>query len=349
VAELTEGTAPGATAPALAVSGLPLSPYLRWHTALLRHDAATVQRLRDSLPQLGPRNLRTIAIAAQRAGTGLDDARQAVRQLGARATGVADRVQAALAAHALALNEGRLRVAAEATEQLVELQPGAHAHLRLQVLDALYGDADTVAANAAAAALWRSVPAPSAAEPNLRAVQLADACVLAQWRLRSNDTTGVRAIIHRLRAEPLNDRAVSLPVSTAPLACAELLDAAFAMAVGRPDARAAVARLDSLAFTAGVSGDASTYAPLLVARLHERLGDFAAALAAVRRREESVGWPRYLAAALRDEGRYAALAGAPPDARAAFRKYLLLRAAPDPELRSQVEEVRRAFAALPGG
>jgi hypothetical protein len=109
-----------------------------------------------------------------------------------------------------------------------------------------------------------------------------------------------------------------------------------------------VARLDSLAFTAGVAGDASTYAPILVARLHERLGDFAGALNAVRRREELVGWPRYLATALRDEGRYAALAGTPADARVAFRKYLALRDAADPELRGQVEEVRRELAGLPG-
>lgn len=344
---------PGAAAPAAgtaaqrADSELPLSPYLRWHAALRRHDAATLQRLRDALPQLGPRNLRTIAIAAQRAGAGLEDARQAVRQLRARATRAADRVQAALAAHALARNEGRLRAADEATDQLAELQPSAHAHLRLRVLDALYGDGDTLAANAAATALRRAVVANGAAEPNARAVQLADACVLAQWRLHGNDTTGVHGILQRLRAEPVNDRAVSLPVATAPLACAELVDAALAVATGRAGARDAVARLDSLAFTSGVAGDASTYAPILIARLHERLGDVTAALNAVRRRDELVGWPRYLATAMREEGRYAALAGATADARVAYRKFLALRDAPDPELRSQVEDVRRALAALP--
>ncbi|MGH6691484.1 MAG: hypothetical protein ACREF4_12500, partial [Gammaproteobacteria bacterium] len=109
-----------------------------------------------------------------------------------------------------------------------------------------------------------------------------------------------------------------------------------------------VARLDSLAFTPGVSGDAIAYAHLLVARLHDRLGNPRAALAAVRRRDELVGWPRYLAAAWRDEGRYAALAGVANEARPSLTRYLALRTNPDAGLRNQVEEVRRTLAGTAG-
>jgi hypothetical protein len=64
-------------------------------------------------------------------------------------------------------------------------------------------------------------------------------------------------------------------------------------------------------------------------------------LAAVRRHTRDVGWPRYLATAWHDEGRYAMAAGATAEAREAFRRYLLLRSQPDPELRDRVDSVRR--------
>jgi hypothetical protein len=120
----------------------------------------------------------------------------------------------------------------------------------------------------------------------------------------------------------------------------------LAVELRTPTAGRAVARLDSLAFTVGTSGDGIAFVPLLIARLHGRLGDSRAALEALRRRDDFAGWPRYLAPTLREEGRYAALAGANDDARRAFRRYLALRSDPDPELREQVEVVRGELAAL---
>jgi hypothetical protein len=135
-------------------------------------------------------------------------------------------------------------------------------------------------------------------------------------------------------------------VAAAGPACALLLEAAAAVEARAPEAPTLVARLDSLALTAAAAGDAVTYAPILHARLHGRLGDPARALAAVRRRAGAVAWPRYHAAALRDEARYATLAGDAAGARAAHLRFLALRAAPDPELRPQVEAVRAALASL---
>jgi hypothetical protein len=125
------------------------------------------------------------------------------------------------------------------------------------------------------------------------------------------------------------------------VACASLLQAWLAVTLMEPGAGAAVARLDSLAFTAAPSGDAIMYAPVLIARLHERLGDPRAALAAVRRRASESGWPRYLTTAWNEEGRYALAVEATDEAREAFRRSLMVRSQPDPELRDEVERVRR--------
>jgi hypothetical protein len=123
------------------------------------------------------------------------------------------------------------------------------------------------------------------------------------------------------------------------------------MAVGlrRPDAAMLVSRLDSLAFTAPAAGDASAYAPILLGRLHAQLGDVGAALASVRRRSYMVGWPWYLATALREEGRYAAGAGDRTGARSAYERYLVLRADTDSVLAADVRGARLALDSLRAG
>ena len=120
----------------------------------------------------------------------------------------------------------------------------------------------------------------------------------------------------------------------------------MAVRLRRPDAATRVSRLDALALTAPVAGDASAYAPVLLARLHAELGDVRAALAAVRRRPYMAGWPRYLATALREEGRYAAGAGDAAGARSAYTRYLMLRADADSVLAADVQRTRLALDAL---
>jgi tetratricopeptide (TPR) repeat protein len=330
----------------VADSALPLAPFLQWRLAVSRVDS-TAGGPRRALSELGSRNLRAIALAAQHHAVGLADARRAVQLLRARAGRPAERVDAALAEHALALNEGRRRDALAATDRLAEIQPGSRAHLRLRVLDVLYGDGDPRAAAAAATALEQSASGRPAADLAARAVQHADACVLAQWRLHHGDTAGVDRAIGLLRAEPLRFAAIAPPVAAGGPACAALLEAALAVELRHPDAGAAVSRLDSLAFTPAVSADAITYAPLLIARLHARLGNPRAAFEALRRRDPIAGWPRYLATSWREEARYANLAGIPEEGRAALARYVALRANPDPQLRGQVNAIRRGPGRAP--
>jgi hypothetical protein len=84
---------------------------------------------------------------------------------------------------------------------------------------------------------------------------------------------------------------------------------------------------------------------VLVARLHAQLGDPRAAYEAVRRRAYMAGWAPYQATALREEARYAALAGLPDSARTALAQFAALRADPDASLQAQTDEARRALDA----
>lgn len=244
----------------------------------------------------------------------LDDPDEAWRTLERRAgaaTEPAERIEVTLAQHDVALNAGRADRAAEAITRLRRLQPGPRAWQRLRVLDGLYGDADSAGAAFAARALADAVGKAPVVGTSTSEGWLADACVLAQWRLRRGDTTQVRATIARLRG--WTRRLSSTVVTATPMACAELLEASHAVVTRQADARARVARLDSLAFTAQVAGDASHYAPIVLARLHERLGDLSAAQRALRRAQPIVDWPRYRAAAARNERALAERAPSRPE------------------------------------
>ncbi|MBV9880090.1 MAG: hypothetical protein JO180_06310, partial [Gemmatirosa sp.] len=190
-------------------------------------------------------------------------------------------------------------------------QPGSRAHLRLRLLDALYADGDTTAAVAAADALARIVDAPAERRPEARALQLADMCALAQWRVaRLRNARVDAATVARVRSAAATLRSAALPrtvvpVEVTPPACAELLEAMLAVAVRAPDAMQRVEALDALMLTGPAIGDARTYANLVVARLYERLGDPRRALVAVRQRAYLRGWPRYLAASRVEEARLA--------------------------------------------
>jgi DNA-binding SARP family transcriptional activator/tetratricopeptide (TPR) repeat protein len=228
-----------------------------------------------------------------------EEAWHALEQSSRRATDASERVDLALAQHDVALGAGRTDRVAESIARIRRLLPGPRAWLRLRVLDGLYGDADSTVAVAAAEALDDAVGDAPKVGASTSEGWLADACVLAQWRLERGDTTQVRATIARLRG--WTRRLTTTAVTATPTACAELLETSHAVIVRQPDARARLARLDSLAFTTQVAGDAAAYAPIVVARLYERLGDVPSALRALRRAQPILGWPRYGAAAARYE------------------------------------------------
>jgi DNA-binding SARP family transcriptional activator len=315
----------------------PLAPFLRWRVAVARDGKSAPRRV--DLAELGPTSLRAVAMASQFDVVALDDGARALRLLRthARPRPSAD---LALAEHSMALNQGRVREAQEATRRLASA--GAdRPELRLRVLDAIYGDADSAAARNAAETLTEIQRAAGERRPS--AYRAADLCVIAQWELNVGNAGAAAVLARELRAE---EYAPGATVWASPRACADLLDAAVAVATGRPDANARVAALDSLAFTVETSGDAAAYAPLWIARMHERLGDNEPALQALRRRPYMSDWPRYLAPMLREEGRLAESLGDVSGALEAYGAYLKLRSAPESALRAEADEIRATVARL---
>jgi len=250
---------------------------------------------------------RAVAMADLWNAHSLAAAADAIAILRTSAATNAEAVDAVLAEHSLALNEGRPTDAFASTRRLHELRPDSHAYLRLRVLDALYGDGDSVAAVAAAADLQHTIDAAFDGFPLERRRRVADGCVVGQWRLAHGDTAGVRRIMDLL--DSYGTRRDPPPVNTPPEACGKLLEVALAVATSRSDALARLDHVDSLMFTSAVAGNAAGYAHLLIARLYRELGHPDRALAAIRKRDYMVGWAAYLATTWQEERRLADAVG----------------------------------------
>jgi DNA-binding SARP family transcriptional activator/TolB-like protein len=323
----------------------PFAPFLRWRIALARGDTTELRRARSSLRRLDPFNLRAMAQASQFDGVGIADGANALAILGAQAPRRVDRLNLLLAQHSLAVQQGRPQAALDVTVRLGALQLDSHAHLRLRVLDALYAEGDSAAAAGAARELGWLTSGGLAAAAFTSDTRLADLCVLSQWRVAGGDTAGMEIAIDALRRAGATIRHLP-PVSAAPAACAELLDGSLVVLKRRRDALTRMERLDSLALTSQTAGDAITYAPILIARLYERLGEPRRALQAIRKRSYMSSWPRYLATAWREEGRLAQLVGDHAGAREAYESYLAFRASPEDKVVRQVEQVQQLLATL---
>ena len=284
-----------------------LAPFLRWRAAVAHHDTTEQLAVRDDLASLNSENLRAIAMASQFDAVGLEDGMRAIDLLAARATNAAERVDATLAAHSLALNTGNTAEALAQTTRLRDLRPDSHAYLRLRVLDALYAAGDTTAARVAATELAAPVDSLFRDFPLLRTRVAADACVLAQWRLAHRDTAEVRAIISLLRARDVGR--ADQPIAAAPAICGDLVEAQIATLAKRREAAALVDRLDGLVLTSAVAGNLSQYANIAISRMYIELGNPRRALTAIRKRDYMSGWPAYLGTVWRDELRLARLVG----------------------------------------
>lgn len=125
-----------------------------------------------------------------------------------------------------------------------------------------------------------------------------------------------------------------------------LLDAQLAARDRRPDALTRLSTLDSVLQRGPTWGEFEALGNILAARLWQERRDPVRALAAVRRRVPGLGIPAVYANSLRDEGRYAALAGDREGAIRAYRHYLALRSDAEPRLQPQVDAVRAELAAL---
>jgi hypothetical protein len=307
--------------------------YYGWLIAQSLGDTAALGRLRARFDRMDSFNRTSILNQFWREAAAADfDRVMAIERRGATSPAELGRL-VFRRLRVLLLNAGRpqaWRAELEAVRDVADLAPSVP---ELEILDALYWGGDTAAGERAARQL-----APGAADgwaregvaPN---VSDARACALAQWDLRAGRPETARRVGRGLRGVE----------RTSAVTCAALLEAVLAAADGRPDAPAALERLDSLMR----EGLPPAYGNLVVARLREARGDVAGGLAAARRApRNSPGL--YLSTHLLEEGRLAALAGDRAGAVRAYEEYLALRFNPEPGTAAEVEWVRGELARLGG-
>lgn len=321
-----------------------LTQYMQWRVALARRDQYSLGRARMHINKWERESLRALIMTSLSDALAVEDGERAARISLTRATRPSDQWDALLAQHALSLNQGRPDRAREMTAELEHRFPETRAHLRLRILDALYSEGDSALAEAAVRALTRIVDAPLASTPEVQSLQLADACVVEQWRIAHHQTTNTNRAITILRGAGHLRSLVA--VATPPLVCAAILEAALAVEMKHPDARMRVAAVDSLTLSGPAVSDAGTYAHILVGRLYRRLGESRLALEALHRRSYMTGWPRYLATARHEAGRLAELLGEHSIAATSFEQYLALRPQPEPRVVRQVEAVKQSLGAI---
>jgi hypothetical protein len=300
-------------------------------------------------------------------GNRMEDAESAAVAIRAKAGRSSDWQRSKTYLHAFEINRGHPAKALGDTARADEDEYAPHTALYERVLDAMYGDGDSVNGGQAVRELARMAGRPASAGTDARAVAQTDLCVVTLWRLSHGESGGATQAISRLRSRGTGDSPASL---TSNKVCAMLLEAKLTAASGAVGAAAALDRLDTL-MRSGPGGSRNgppvafnlspayvrsmvgispcgfeDFANLEVARLRERQGNLQAALSAVRRRSYAYHLTDYLAAHLREEGRLAALTGDSSGAVRAYRHYLALRSDPEPALRPMVDAVRGELAKL---
>jgi tRNA A-37 threonylcarbamoyl transferase component Bud32/tetratricopeptide (TPR) repeat protein len=211
------------------------------------------------------------------------------------------------------------------------------------VLQALFSDADSTEAAKLAANMPRTFSRPT---PETRWQKIVEDYALAQYDLTYGKSKAARDAVRAWKnSRTAQDTALVLVLADGH---ALSLDAQLAARDHRRDALARVSELDSLLRAAPTYGVfLEPHGNIIAARLWHERGENGRALASIRRRVPGLGplRPIYITY-LRDEGRYAALAGDRAGAIRAYRHYLTIRSDPGPTVRPKVEEVRAELAAL---
>jgi tetratricopeptide (TPR) repeat protein len=305
--------------------------YVRWRLASLTGDDEGLRELRGRLSGLDRDVLARVRLMAQLDGRTLEDADRANDLIIARAGSALERQVALHSARQLALNRGRPSEAVRIGDAKRQLEPNDDLRRGFAIRDGLFWEGDTVTAGEAARAFETLLARqPQAPLTDRRSSYIRFSAAL--WRLSHGDTSHVSEDIRSLRRSPTGRDPQS-----------QLLDALLASVVDRPDADAALQRLDSLASLG--FGPAPHVINLVSARIHERRGDLAGALAAVRRGQ----WlfpPENLSTYLREEGRLALLTGDTRSAIRAWTHYLALRSEPESSVRPEVDRTRAQLARI---
>lgn len=325
---------------------------LALRVAAVRSDAAALAGARERMSQVSNDALRRTSLTSLYYGLHLSDGVRANELRRARSaasvagggTGSAMRLDVLLAQHAFALNGGSSQQALEAARALQDEPASDGAHLRLQVLDAIYSDGDSAAAGEAVERLEQRTAGALGASTDERSVRLADICVLEQWRIWHGDFSTTESSI-RMLSRPEATR-FTAPVISGGAACAILIEAIAEGLRELPRAEDAMARAEGLAMVGPTAGDLWQYGTLALAKVQEHRGEIGRALELVRRRSSARGWPRYLSSYLRMEARLSREQGDTAGARAALRHFLALREGADGNAAQEADSLRGVLREL---
>jgi DNA-binding SARP family transcriptional activator len=313
-----------------------LARVVRWHVAVLDGDEAR----RAYWAHFGTASLTTtrgILLFMIWTGIGLEDFDRASAEDMRRAL-VSRPVRAVTVQRWTALYRGRpSRVPPVGAPEF-----GPREDLRIRLRDAVWWNADTTDALAAARELAR-LTAEAGRRGPATLDDRRDRCALGLWHAARSELSQADSAARWLRRMP------ALPAAAQhDELCLALLAAAGAAGRRDPAARTITGIADSLArtYVFAVSG-AITDANLLLARIWEQQGDAPRALRAVQRgASEYSSRPIFLSTLVRETGRLAALTGDTALARASYRHFLALHDDPDPALAREVALVRTALAEL---
>lgn len=309
--------------------------FIAWLRAAVLDDSAALAAIRRGLAAMPAMSLQRIGMFSQEFGIGVEDGTAAIATLGQQAIGSARRNLALNRSVRVFLNAGQpdsARRLLSETEGTFGPQQGVTKD-EFRIFAALYWDGDRGDADAAAERIQQSLsrpPAPSASS----------ACALAHWRLaQSRVRDADRALRHVRTAMRVSapEPRLALPVC---LASAAALREAGA---GTPSS-ATLERLDSLLRNASSARDmVYVVGNVVTARLFAGRGEVTRALRIARRR---AWWNAFLSTQLLQEARIAATVGDREGAARAYRHFLALRPAAEPQLREQVALAQRELQRL---
>jgi len=318
-----------------------------WAAALAVGDSTAARKWRDRDVGMTRDNriskLTVIALHSGDFALPLDDARWAIATLRPQVATSSDRIGLALAEAAVAFASGKGQ--AEIFGAPTAAAPALRGVFVEQALiEPLYRP--LVAAVLDGAGLQ---PGRIAATTGASSVD----CYATLFRVEGGDTAAASRAIRALTAEPSTIDRNSPPERVDSRICPLLLETLLESRRASGSARPFLGQLDSLMHDgpqgfAGTSAVPAAYANFLVARLRAAQGNYAAALAAIRRRDVDY-YPPYLwslTAFLRQEGRLARLAGDTAGAVRAYDQYLTLRTDPDPPFKPQRDSVVAERAAI---
>jgi serine/threonine-protein kinase len=206
--------------------------------------------------------------------------------------------------------------------------------------EGLYSDADPALMARLSA---RIPPLFHAPEPGQDPELILGQFAMAQFELDRGRPQAARGAVRAWLTGPIKmDSAEAVRLAAV---AARLLGTELAVRDRLPEAPRKLQELDSLLQAVITAVNFETTANIEAARLWHEQGDPVRALATVRRRIQGYEGP-WLLRSLRDEGRYAALAGDHPGAIKAYQHYLRLRSEAEPALQPQVASIRGELEAL---